>query len=154
MRTDDFSYDLPDELIAQAPAEPRDSCRLLVLDKRTGAVDHERFGQVIDHLDRLLGIAVIVAGAAACTGTPDLGRSGLIGFSHLRSVSNDDAQVQAIACRHDDTDARVEHAVPCADGELVAGRIFHQIDVTATRVIGMCLSVIRTILFFSHMRET
>ncbi|MDO4850678.1 MAG: tRNA preQ1(34) S-adenosylmethionine ribosyltransferase-isomerase QueA [Actinomycetota bacterium] len=51
MRTDDFSYDLPDELIAQVPAEPRDSCRLLVLDKRTGAVDHERFGQVIDHLD-------------------------------------------------------------------------------------------------------
>ena len=46
MRTDDFSYDLPDELIAQAPAEPRDTCRLLVLDKRTGAVDHERFGCV------------------------------------------------------------------------------------------------------------
>lgn len=51
MRTDDFSYDLPDELIAQAPAEPRDSCRLLVLDRETGRVDHERFGQVIDHLD-------------------------------------------------------------------------------------------------------
>ena len=31
MRTDDFDYELPDELIAQAPAEPRDSCRLLVL---------------------------------------------------------------------------------------------------------------------------
>ena len=31
MRTDDFDYDLPQELIAQEPAEPRDSCRLLVL---------------------------------------------------------------------------------------------------------------------------
>ena len=31
MRTDDFDYNLPEELIAQAPAEPRDSCRLLVL---------------------------------------------------------------------------------------------------------------------------
>ena len=31
MRTDDFDYPLPDELIAQAPADPRDSCRLLVL---------------------------------------------------------------------------------------------------------------------------
>ena len=29
MRTDDFDYNLPEELIAQAPAEPRDSCRLL-----------------------------------------------------------------------------------------------------------------------------
>ena len=34
MRTDDFDYNLPEELIAQAPAEPRDSCRLLVVDRR------------------------------------------------------------------------------------------------------------------------
>ena len=33
MRTDDFDYNLPEELIAQAPAEPRDSCRLLVVGK-------------------------------------------------------------------------------------------------------------------------
>ncbi len=33
MRTDDFDYNLPDELIAQAPAEPRDSCRLLVVNR-------------------------------------------------------------------------------------------------------------------------
>lgn len=33
MRTDDFDYNLPEELIAQAPAEPRDSCRLLVVDR-------------------------------------------------------------------------------------------------------------------------
>ena len=34
MRTDDFDYNLPEELIAQAPAEPRDSCRLLVVDRK------------------------------------------------------------------------------------------------------------------------
>ena len=36
MRTDDFDYTLPEELIAQAPAEPRDSCRLLVLNRKGG----------------------------------------------------------------------------------------------------------------------
>ena len=51
MRTDDFDYQLPDELIAQAPAEPRDSCRLLVLDRATGAVEHRRFTDILDYLE-------------------------------------------------------------------------------------------------------
>lgn len=51
MLTEDFAYDLPEELIAQSPAYPRDSCRLLVLDKETGDISHEHFTQVIDHLD-------------------------------------------------------------------------------------------------------
>lgn len=51
MRTDDFDYDLPDELIAQEPAPVRDSCRLLVLDRITGAIDHEHFSDIIDHLE-------------------------------------------------------------------------------------------------------
>ncbi|WP_322154023.1 tRNA preQ1(34) S-adenosylmethionine ribosyltransferase-isomerase QueA [Paratractidigestivibacter sp.] len=51
MRTDDFDYPLPDELIAQAPAEPRDSCRLLVLDRETGEVSHKVFSDVIDYLE-------------------------------------------------------------------------------------------------------
>jgi S-adenosylmethionine:tRNA ribosyltransferase-isomerase len=48
--TEDFAYELPDELIAQEPAVPRDSCRLLVLDRKTGAISHEHFRQIIDHL--------------------------------------------------------------------------------------------------------
>ena len=40
MRTDDFDYDLPAELIAQAPAEPRDSCRLLVLHRSDGRIEN------------------------------------------------------------------------------------------------------------------
>ncbi len=51
MRTDDFDYPLPDELIAQAPAEPRDSCRLLVLDREDGHVEHRTFTDVLDYLE-------------------------------------------------------------------------------------------------------
>ena len=51
MRTDDFDYELPDELIAQAPAEPRDSCRLLVLDREDGSCEHRIFRDIIDYLE-------------------------------------------------------------------------------------------------------
>jgi S-adenosylmethionine:tRNA ribosyltransferase-isomerase len=50
--TDDFDYDLPTGLIAQSPAEPRDSCRLLVLDRTTGAVSHDVFAGITGHLHR------------------------------------------------------------------------------------------------------
>ncbi len=65
MRTDDFDYNLPEELIAQAPAEPRDSCRLLVLDRAGGegptgtaapiaggaSVEHRIFRDIVDYLE-------------------------------------------------------------------------------------------------------
>ena len=51
MRTDDFDYDLPRELIAQAPAEPRDSCRLLVLHRDTGEVEFKVFSDIVDYLE-------------------------------------------------------------------------------------------------------
>lgn len=51
MRTDDFDYDLPSGLIAQEPAQPRDSCRLLVLDRSSGQIDHRRFGDVLEYLN-------------------------------------------------------------------------------------------------------
>mgnify|MGYP001088448676 CR=1 FL=1 len=46
MRTADFDYDLPTEYIAQTPLEPRDASRLLVLDRKTGEVQHRLFHQV------------------------------------------------------------------------------------------------------------
>lgn len=46
----DFYYELPPELIAQTPAEPRDSSRLLVYDRKTGAVTHEIFKNIINYL--------------------------------------------------------------------------------------------------------
>ena len=48
MRTDDFDYHLPPELIAQTPAEPRDSSRLLTLDRNTGRVEHRQFRDILD----------------------------------------------------------------------------------------------------------
>ena len=50
MRTSDFDYYLPPELIAQTPIEPRDSSRLLVLDRATGQMEHMRFHQLPNHL--------------------------------------------------------------------------------------------------------
>ncbi len=46
MRLSDFDYDLPPEFIAQTPAEPRDSARLLVMDRRTGALTHAVFSDL------------------------------------------------------------------------------------------------------------
>lgn len=50
MKTSDFYYDLPEELIAQHPAEPRDSSRLLVIDRKTGAWEDKVFTDVLDYL--------------------------------------------------------------------------------------------------------
>lgn len=50
MRTDDFDYELPSGRIAQRPAEPRDSCRLLVLDRASGQMDHRTFADLPDYL--------------------------------------------------------------------------------------------------------
>ena len=46
LRVDDFDYELPPDAIAQTPAEPRDSSRLLVLDRATGQMEHARFHDV------------------------------------------------------------------------------------------------------------
>lgn len=51
MRIDEFDYELPKELIAQTPAEQRDSCRMMVLDRKTGAIEHRHFYDVLDYLN-------------------------------------------------------------------------------------------------------
>ena len=52
MKVSDFYYDLPQELIAQHPAELRDESRLLVLDKNTGNIEHKIFKNIIDYLNK------------------------------------------------------------------------------------------------------
>ena len=79
MKTSDFYYDLPQELIAQTPLQQRDASRLLVLHKTDGALEHRHFSDVIDYLRpgdclvmndsrvlpaRLLGHRVPTGGAA------------------------------------------------------------------------------------------
>ena len=51
MKTDDFDFYLPEELIAQHPLEKRDSSRMLVLDRKTGEIEHKHFKDIIDYLD-------------------------------------------------------------------------------------------------------
>ncbi len=46
MRTDDFDYDLPEHFIAQAPVEPRDSARLMVLERQSGRITHATFREI------------------------------------------------------------------------------------------------------------
>jgi S-adenosylmethionine:tRNA ribosyltransferase-isomerase len=50
LRTEDYDYDLPSGLIAQRPAEPRDSCRLMVVDRGSGQIDHRVFSDLGDYL--------------------------------------------------------------------------------------------------------
>ena len=50
MKTSDFYYDLPEELIAQTPVEPRDASRLLVYDRSAKTVEHKHFYDITDYL--------------------------------------------------------------------------------------------------------
>ena len=50
MKTSDFDYDLPEELIAQTPANPRDSSRMLVFDRENDKIEHKHFYDLVDFL--------------------------------------------------------------------------------------------------------
>jgi len=50
MKTSDFFYSLPENLIAQTPIEPRNASRLMVLSRENGAVEHTVFSSLFDHL--------------------------------------------------------------------------------------------------------
>lgn len=52
MTTEDFDYDLKEELIAQTPLEKRDSSRLLTLNKQNGNIEHKVFTDIIDYLKK------------------------------------------------------------------------------------------------------
>ncbi|WP_101773134.1 tRNA preQ1(34) S-adenosylmethionine ribosyltransferase-isomerase QueA [Peptostreptococcus faecalis] len=51
MKTSDFFYDLPNELIAQVPISDRSSSKLMVMDKITGEIEHKVFRDIIEYLD-------------------------------------------------------------------------------------------------------
>ena len=50
LTTEDFDFDLPEELIAQTPLKDRDHSRLLVLDRKTGEMEDKRFHEIIEEL--------------------------------------------------------------------------------------------------------
>lgn len=51
MNKSDFYYDLPKELIAQHPVEPRDASRLMIVEKNTGKIEHKHFYDILDELN-------------------------------------------------------------------------------------------------------
>jgi len=53
LSTHDFYYDLPEELIAQSPSERRDGCRLMLLNRENGEIEHKIFSDIIDSLSPL-----------------------------------------------------------------------------------------------------
>ena len=50
MLRSDFNYELPEELIAQTPVEPRDSSRLMAIDRSTGEITHDHFYNISNYL--------------------------------------------------------------------------------------------------------
>lgn len=52
MKLENFNYELPESLIAQEPVEPRDSCRLMILEKETGKVSHHIFTDILDEIQK------------------------------------------------------------------------------------------------------
>ena len=65
MQTSDFYYDLPQELIAQTPVEPRDSSRLMVIHRDTGVREDKIFRDVIDYLNP--GDALVINNTSPAT---------------------------------------------------------------------------------------
>ncbi len=51
MKTDDFDFELPESLIAQHPLEKRDESKLMILDRKTGEIEHKKFYDIINYLD-------------------------------------------------------------------------------------------------------
>lgn len=58
MKTEDFNYDLPKELIAQVPIKNRDESRLMIVDKENGNIEHKVFSNIIDYLNE--GDALVI----------------------------------------------------------------------------------------------
>lgn len=52
MNLSDFDYELPEKLIAQKPTLPRDKCRLLILDRKTGKIQHKKFFDIVNFLQK------------------------------------------------------------------------------------------------------
>ena len=51
LSTSDYYFNLPEELIAQDPMEKRDECKLLIIDKKTGEIEHHKFNEIINYLE-------------------------------------------------------------------------------------------------------
>jgi S-adenosylmethionine:tRNA ribosyltransferase-isomerase len=84
----DFDYELPEDRIAQTPVEPRDSSRLLVLDRQSGEIRHQVFSQIVDYIqagDLLIANDTKVIPARLPRQTADTGGRVEVFLLHRRS---------------------------------------------------------------------
>ena len=90
-KTSDYYYDLPQELIAQTPLERRDSSRLMVLNKKTGAISHHVFTDIIDYLNPgdVLAVNNSRVMPSRLIGKKE-GTDGAIEFLLLKQLGNDE----------------------------------------------------------------
>lgn len=117
MNTADFDFDLPEELIAQAPLEKRDASRLLVVDKETGAFADQHFDQIIDQLqpgDALVMNNTRVLPARLYGIKPETG--GHVELLLLKNTQGDDWEVLAKPAKR----LRVGAQISFGDGRLTA----------------------------------
>ena len=117
MNTADFDFDLPEELIAQAPLEKRDASRLLVVDKETGAFSDQHFDQIIDQLqpgDALVMNNTRVLPARLYGIKPETG--GHVELLLLKNTQGDDWEVLAKPAKR----LRVGAQISFGDGRLTA----------------------------------
>ena len=54
MKTSDFDYHLPPELIAQTPIEPRDHSHMMVLNRENGSIEHRHFYDIVEYLRKAM----------------------------------------------------------------------------------------------------
>ena len=66
MKTSDFFYNLPEVLIAQTPIEPRNSSRLMVLDKENGNISHSVFSSLFDYGKQIFFVVKVKVHVAFC----------------------------------------------------------------------------------------
>lgn len=131
MKTTDFDFDLPEELIAQTPLEQRDSSRLLVLNRQTGQMTDTHFDHIIDQLeegDALVMNNTRVLPARLYGQKPETG--GHVEFLLLKQMEEDHWEVLAKPAKR----LKVGTSVSFGDGRLTAtivkelehgGRIVH-----------------------------
>src|SRR6476469_6951173 len=129
MRTESFDYPLPEDRIAQSPIEPRDASRLLVLDRRSGAVAHHAFRDLPGLLapgDLLVLNDTRVLPARLVGAKPTGGRAEVL---LLRDLGGDRWEAMVFPGRRLDVGARILFGEGALEAEVV-GR-----DPSGTRVL-------------------
>lgn len=145
MKTSDFYYDLPQELIAQTPVEPRDCSRLLVYNRKDKTIEHKRFCDIIDYLKK--GDVLVVNNTkvlpARIYGRKE-STGGKIEFLLLKRIDMTHwevilkpgriAKIGAVFCFGDKLKARVENV--CEDGSRIVKFIYDGVFETILAELG------------------